>query len=100
METRIIILEKTLNNARIVDVKDISSTTVNVGSNVVLNDIEFSERLEYQVVGPAEADVANNKVSYESPLGKALMGKAVGDKVHVEAPMGIVKYELLEIKAL
>ncbi|MCM3261221.1 transcription elongation factor GreA [Paenibacillus lautus] len=100
METRIIILEKTLNSARIVDAKDISSTTVNVGSNVVLNDIEFSERLEYQVVGPAEADVANNKVSYESPLGKALMGKAVGDKVHVEAPMGIVKYELLEIKAL
>ncbi|ETT69323.1 transcription elongation factor GreA [Paenibacillus sp. FSL H8-457] len=100
METRIIILEKTLNNARIVDAKDISSTTVNVGSNVVLNDIEFSERLEYQVVGPAEADVSNNKVSYESPLGKALMGKAVGDKVHVEAPMGIVKYELLEIKAL
>ncbi|VTR42342.1 transcription elongation factor GreA [Actinobacillus pleuropneumoniae] len=100
METRIIILEKTLNNARIVDAKDISSTTVNVGSNVVLNDIEFSERLEYQVVGPAEADVANFKVSYESPLGKALMGKAVGDKVHVEAPMGIVKYELLEIRAL
>ncbi|ACX68390.1 MULTISPECIES: transcription elongation factor GreA [Paenibacillus] len=100
METRIIILEKTLNSARIVDAKDVSSTTVNVGSNVVLNDIEFGEKLEYQVVGPAEADVSNNKVSYESPLGKALMGKAVGDQVHVEAPMGIVKYELLEIKAL
>ena len=73
---------------------------MNVGSNVVLNDIEFAEKLEYQVVGPAEADVLNNKVSYESPLGKALMGKAVGDQVNVDAPMGIVKYELLEIKAL
>ncbi|GIP00691.1 transcription elongation factor GreA [Paenibacillus lautus] len=100
METRIIILEKTLNNARIVDAKHVSSKTVNVGSNVVLNDIEFAEKLEYQVVGPAEADVLNNKVSYESPLGKALMGKAVGDQVNVEAPMGIVKYELLEIKVL
>ncbi|MBU5348675.1 transcription elongation factor GreA [Paenibacillus lautus] len=100
METRIIILEKTLNNARIVDANQVSSKTVNVGSNVVLNDIEFAEKLEYQVVGPAEADVLNNKVSYESPLGKALMGKAVGDQVNVEAPMGIVKYELLEIKAL
>lgn len=100
METRIIILEKTLNSARIVDAKQVSSKTVNVGSNVVLNDIEFAEKLEYQVVGPAEADVLNNKVSYESPLGKALMGKAVGDQVNVEAPMGIVKYELLEIKAL
>jgi transcription elongation factor GreA len=100
METRIIILEKTLNSARIVDSKQVSSTTVNVGSNVVLNDIEFAEKLEYQVVGPAEADVLNNKVSYESPLGKALMGKAVGDQVNVDAPMGIVKYELLEIKVL
>ncbi|MBX4151928.1 transcription elongation factor GreA [Paenibacillus sp. LC231] len=100
METRIIILEKTLNNARIVDANQVSSKTVNVGSNVVLNDIEFAEKLEYQVVGPAEADVLNNKVSYESPLGKALMGKAVGDQVNVDAPMGIVKYELLEIKAL
>lgn len=100
METRIIILEKTLNSARIVDSKQVSSTTVNVGSNVVLNDIEFAEKLEYQVVGPAEADVLNNKVSYESPLGKALMGKAVGDQVNVDAPMGIVKYKLLEIKVL
>ncbi|GAB6927842.1 transcription elongation factor GreA [Paenibacillus sp. JCM 10914] len=100
METRIIILEKMLSKARIVDAAHMDSNTVQVGSRVVLNDIEFDEKLEYQLVGPAEADVLDNKVSYESPLGKALMGKAVGDRVNVEAPMGVIKYALLEIKGL
>lgn len=100
METRIMILEKMLTKARIVDTSDSDSSAIGVGSNVVLKDIEFGDTLEYQVVGPAEADVANGKISYESPLGKALMGKAVGDKIDVEAPMGMIHYELLEIKGL
>ncbi|CAM4202467.1 transcription elongation factor GreA [Saccharibacillus endophyticus] len=100
METRIMILEKMLTKARIVDTSDSDSSAIGVGSNVVLKDIEFGDTLEYQVVGPAEADVASGKISYESPLGKALMGKAVGDKIDVEAPMGMIHYELLEIKAL
>ncbi|MNC46441.1 Transcription elongation factor GreA [compost metagenome] len=52
------------------------------------------------MVGPAEADVLDNKISYESPLGKELIGKKVGDIISVNAPMGVIKYELLEIKAL
>ncbi len=100
METRIIILEKMLNSARIADAAHTDTSTIHVGSNVVLKDIEFGDTLEYQVVGPAEADVANGKISYESPLGKALMGKALGDKINVEAPMGMIQYELLEIKGL
>lgn len=100
METRIMILEKMLTKARIVDTSDSDSSAIGVGSNVVLKDIEFGDTLEYQVVGPAEADVANGKISYESPLGKALIGKAVGDKIDVEAPMGMIHYELLEIKGL
>ncbi|OWA36268.1 transcription elongation factor GreA [Saccharibacillus sp. O16] len=100
METRIIILEKMLNSARIADAAHTDSSTIHVGSNVVLKDIEFGDTLEYQVVGPAEADAANGKISYESPLGKALMGKALGDKINVEAPMGVIQYELLEIKGL
>ncbi|MEJ8304972.1 transcription elongation factor GreA [Saccharibacillus sacchari] len=100
METRIMILEKMLVKARIVDTSDNDSSAIGVGSNVVLKDIEFGDTLDYQVVGPAEADVANGKISYESPLGKALMGKAVGDKIDVEAPMGMIHYELLEIKGL
>ncbi|MNP33445.1 Transcription elongation factor GreA [compost metagenome] len=99
METRIKILEKMLRNARVIDSENLDLSIVNVGSVVILNDLEFSEKIEYQIVGPAEADVVNNKISYESPLGKELMGKEVGSVIHVEAPMGIIKYELLEIKA-
>lgn len=100
METRIIVLEKMLNKAKVVDSGGLDNSTVKVGSLVVLNDIEFSEKLEYQIVGPAEADVMDNKISYESPLGKELVGKQVGNIISVAAPMGIVKYEVLEIKTL
>lgn len=98
METRILQLERMLKIARVVDASSISSNEVGVGSLVILNDIEFSDKLEYRIVGPAEADVADNKISYESPLGKELMGKKVGAIIEVNAPMGVIKYELLEIK--
>ena len=98
METRILILEKMLRKAKIVDAENMDLSRVSVGSLVVLKDIEFNEKLEYRVVGPAEADVANNKISYESPLGKELMGKGPGSKIEVEAPMGRIQYELLEIR--
>lgn len=100
METRILQLERMLKIARVVDASSMSLSEVGVGSVVILNDIEFSEKIEYRIVGPAEADVADNKISYESPLGKELLGKKVGDKIHVSAPMGVIKYELLEIKAV
>lgn len=99
METRIIMLEKMLTKARVINVDNLNLDKVSIGSVVVLNDIEFSEKIEYRIVGPAEADVADNKVSYESPLGKELIGKEVGSVIHVNAPMGIIKYELLDIKA-
>ncbi|WP_172254885.1 transcription elongation factor GreA [Saccharibacillus deserti] len=98
METRIMQLEKMLIKARIADASSGSSGIIVVGSNVVLKDIEFGDTLEYQVVGPAEADVADGKISYESPLGRALMGKKVGEKINVDAPMGTIHYELLEVK--
>lgn len=98
METRIIVLEKMLNKAKVVNSGDLDSTTVKVGTVVVVNDIELSEKMEYQIVGPAEADVLDNKISYESPLGKGLIGKQVGNVISIEAPMGVVKYEVLEIK--
>lgn len=100
METRIMILEKMLTKARIVDEKAMDLSKVSVGCIVTLNDIEFNEKIEYRVVGPAEADVMDNKISYESPLGKELLGKKVGDIISVDAPMGIIKYELLDIKML
>jgi transcription elongation factor GreA len=98
METRIIALERMLKKARVVDHVDI--TTVQVGSIVTLYDVEFSEKIEYRVVGPSEAEVLENKISYESPLGNSLMGKSVGDMISVNAPMGVITYKLLEIRAI
>jgi transcription elongation factor GreA len=96
MEGRIITIERILKKARVDDSVDI--TTVHVGSIVILNDVEFSEKIEYRIVGSSEADVLDNKISYESPLGNSLMGKSVGDIISVNAPMGMIKYELLEIR--
>ncbi|GGA33327.1 transcription elongation factor GreA [Paenibacillus physcomitrellae] len=96
METRILTITNILRKAKVVEIQ--GTEVVAIGSIAVLNDLEFDERIEYQIVGPAEADVAGNKISYESPLGKALLGHKVGDAVEVEAPIGIIKYELLEIK--
>lgn len=100
METRILILEKMITKAKVIDTQSLDLSVVNVGSVVVLNDVEFSEKIEYQIVGPSEADVLENKISYESPLGKELLGKKIGSVINVTAPMGIIKYELLEIKAM
>ena len=100
METRIMILEKMITKAKVIDTQSLDLSIVSVGSVVVLNDVEFSEKIEYQIVGPSEADVLENKISYESPLGKELLGKKIGSVINVTAPMGIIKYELLEIKAM
>jgi transcription elongation factor GreA len=99
METRIIVLENMLKHARVVDTSSLDLSVVNIGSTVVLNDLEFAEKIEYKIVGTEEADVMDNKISYKSPLGKELLDKKVGSIIHVNAPMGIIKYELLEIKA-
>ncbi len=98
METRIIILTNMLKKARVVEADTQDLSKVNIGLTVILNDIEFSEQIAYKIVGTEEADVADNKISYESPLGKELLGKSVGSIISVNAPMGVIKYELLEIK--
>lgn len=98
METRIKVLEKMLVNVKVVDSDELSLNTVSVGSTVTLNDIEFADKIEYTIVSPAESDVDNNKISYESPLGKELLGKEIGSIISVDAPMGVIKYELLDIK--
>ncbi|WP_169084157.1 transcription elongation factor GreA [Paenibacillus sp. PL91] len=99
METRILILDKMLKKARVIESAALDLSKVSIGLTVILNDIEFKEKIEYKIVGTEEADVAENKISYESPLGKELLGKEVGSIVSVNAPMGVIKYELLEIKA-
>ncbi|MGG1552715.1 transcription elongation factor GreA [Paenibacillus ferrarius] len=96
METRILTIEQMLKRAKVVTNMDTSK--VQVGMTVVLNDIEFAEKIEYKIVGAAEADVNENKISYESPLGQALLNRKVGDVITVNAPMGVIEYKLLEIK--
>lgn len=98
LETRIKTLEKMLTHAKVVDAEKLDLTQVSIGSTVLLKDIEFGDCIEYTLVSPAESDVAENKLSYESPLGKELLGKKAGEILRVEAPMGIVEYELLEIR--
>lgn len=98
IEGEIITLEKMLRNAKIIDEGDIGTDTVTLGSTVMLEDMEFGDKLEYTIVGSAEADPTENKISNESPVGQAILGKKVGSIVEVNVPAGILKYEILGIK--
>jgi transcription elongation factor GreA len=98
IEGRIITLEKMLRNARIIKEEDVATGAVGLGSRVVIKDVEFGDVMEYTIVGTAEADPAENKISNESPVGRALLGRAIGDKIEVNVPAGTIEYEILEIK--
>jgi transcription elongation factor GreA len=97
IEGRIVTLENMLKNAKVIDDEDISTDVVSIGSTVKLLDVEFDDILEYTIVGSAEADPAKNKISNESPVGRALIGKTKGSDVDVTAPDGIIKFKILEI---
>ncbi|WP_196001119.1 transcription elongation factor GreA [Clostridium sp. 1001271B_151109_B4] len=97
-EGRIIQLENMLKNAVVVDENEIPKDKVSVGSIVKVMDYEFDEEVEYTIVGSAEADPMNFKISNESPVGSALLGKKVGDVVEVTVPSGVSKFEVLEIR--
>ena len=97
-EGRIIQLENMLKNAVVVDESEIPKDKVSVGSRVKVMDYEFDEEVEYTIVGSAEADPMNFKISNESPVGSALIGKKVGDVVEVAVPSGVSKFEVLEIR--
>ena len=97
IELRIDELEKLLKNAEVVDEDEGDLDKINIGCLVRVLDIEYDEEEEYKLVGSSEASSLQNKVSNESPFGKALIGAKVGDIVEVEAPAGIVKYKVLSI---
>jgi transcription elongation factor GreA len=98
VEGRIITLENMLRNASIVDESEIPSDVVSVGSKVKVKDFEFDEEVEYTIVGSAEADPMSYKISNESPVGKALIGKREGETVEVAVPGGMSKFQILEIR--
>ncbi|TJX67865.1 transcription elongation factor GreA [Soehngenia saccharolytica] len=97
LEERIAKLEAMLRNAVVIDDDEISTDIVTIGSKVTVLDIEFNEEMEYTIVGSAEADPFEGKISNESPMGKALLGRKVGDTVSVQAPDGIIKYKIKAI---
>ena len=97
IEARIEQIEQILKNAEVVDEDEVDLDVVNIGCLVRVLDIEYDEEEEYKLVGSSEASSLQNKISNESPFGKALIGAKVGDVVEVEAPAGIVKYKVLSI---
>ncbi|SMC28966.1 transcription elongation factor GreA [Clostridium acidisoli DSM 12555] len=97
LEGRIIQIENMLKNATIVDESEIVKDIVNIGSLVKVKDYEFDEEVEFLIVGSAEADPIENKISNESPVGSALMGKKVGDIVEAQVPDGVLKFGILNI---
>jgi transcription elongation factor GreA len=99
LEHRIATLEERMRNARVIEKKDIAKDVVSVGSKVRLRDLDAKQTVEYRIVGSAEADPAENKLSNESPVGKAILGKKKGETVEVFAPRGSMKFKILEIKA-
>jgi transcription elongation factor GreA len=99
LEHRIATLEERLRAARVITKKDVAKDVVSIGSKVKLRDIGAKQTFEYRIVGSAEANPAENKLSNESPVGKAIIGKKKGETVEVEAPRGAMKFKILEIKA-
>ena len=96
-ETKIAELENKLRYARIIGESEIDTKTVQVGNTVKVLDMEFNEEESYTIVGSTEVDLAQNKISNESPIGEALMGAKKGQVVEAQAPAGVIKYKILSI---
>ena len=98
VEDRILVLEHMLINAKVISDDDIKTDAVVAGSTIKLKDLEDGEIEEFTIVGSAEADPFNGKISYESPVGKACIGRKEGETVVVQAAAGSFNYEIVEIK--
>ena len=96
-ETKIAELENKIRYAKIIDESEIDTKTVQVGNTVKLLDIEFNEEVSYTIVGSTEVDLAQNKISNESPIGVAVLGAKKNQTIEVQAPAGVVQYKVLSI---
>lgn len=97
VESRIAEIEATLAHAQIIDDDDISTEKVGIGNIVKILDIEMDEEMEFQIVGTSEANIEKGKMSDESPIGGALIGRKIGEEVEVETPSGVLKFRILNI---
>lgn len=98
IEARIEEIDKILKNVEVVDEEEVDLSKVGIGCQIKLKDLEYDDILEFKVVGSTEANTLKGKISDESPVGKAINGKSVGDVVEVETQEGVIKYEILEIQ--
>lgn len=98
IEGRISELEDIISRADVIDVAKLSGSTVRFGASVTVADVDTDDETTYQIVGPYEADLKKNKISIQSPLGRALIGKTIGDTAEVSAPGGAKGYEVLSVK--
>ncbi|MBQ8306501.1 MAG: transcription elongation factor GreA [Blautia sp.] len=98
IEARIEEIEKILKNVEVVVEEEVDLDKINVGCKVKLLDYEYNEEVEMKIVGSTEANSLDGKISNESPVGKALLGKMLGDDVEVETPAGLIRYKVLEIQ--
>ncbi len=97
VEARIMEIEANLKHVKVVDEADLTTDRVGVGSKVTVHDLEFDEDDTYQIVGSSEIDVLANKISDESPIGKALLGRTTGETVEAETPNGMLRLKIVEI---
>jgi transcription elongation factor GreA len=99
LEHKIAQLEERLAHARVIDSDEVDTSVVSVGARVRLRDVDANQTVEYTIVGSAEANPSEQKLSNESPVGRAIIGKKKGETVEVSAPRGSLKYKILDIKA-
>ena len=98
IEGRILELEDIISRVDVIDLSKLSGKTVRFGASVTVADVDTDEEITYQIVGPYEADLAKKKISIQSPLGRALIGRTIGDVAEVSAPGGSKGYEILRVK--
>ena len=98
IEARIEEIDKILRNAEVVVEDEVDVDVINIGCKVKIYDVEYDEELEYKIVGSAEANSLKGRISNESPLGMALLGKREGDTVNVETHAATIQYKILEIQ--
>jgi transcription elongation factor GreA len=98
IEGRIISLEKTLKNARLMEDDEIRTDVVSLGSRITLKEVKSGREVNVTLVSSVESKLRDGKISDESPVGKAVMGKKVGSTVKVEAPAGTIKYKIMKVE--
>ncbi len=97
IEAQISELEETISHAKVISDNEIQTDSVSVGVSVTIYDMDYDEEIEYLIVSSREVDPLNNKISDQSPIGKALMGTKVGDVISVEVPDGVANFRIVNI---